>query len=74
MKEINALLSNSTSGVPKLTTAVNFNKLDNGYIVISFLSEVKPANQPILIETILVDEQHAQQIVNILKEVIDKKI
>lgn len=69
-----AVLSQPMSSVPKFATAVNFNKLDNGSIIISFFSQTIP-NAPIaLIETIIVDENHAKEIVKILQEVIDKKV
>lgn len=69
------LLAKKSSAIPKLTTLVNFNKLDDGYIIISFFNSIDGfTKQKALIETILVDESHAQKIVNTLQEVIDKKI
>lgn len=69
-----AMLGHATASVPKFSTAVNFNKLDNGNIVISFFSQTFPTAPVVLIETLIVDEKHAEEIVKILQEVIDKTI
>ncbi|MBI2410750.1 MAG: hypothetical protein HYV32_02575 [Candidatus Kerfeldbacteria bacterium] len=69
-----ALLAQPMSSVPKFATNVNFNKLTNGSIIISFFTQAFPDAPAVLIETIIVDEQHAKDIVKILQEVIDKKI
>ncbi len=69
-----AMLGQPMSAVPKLTTIVNFNKLDNGYIIISFFSQTTPNVSSTLIETIIVDENHAKEIVKLLQEVIDKEV
>ena len=67
------LISDAEKSIPKFATVVNFNKLGNGNIIISFLAQHIQNIPPVLIETIMVDQDHAKKIMEVLGEVIDKK-
>lgn len=68
------ILSSPEKSVPKFCTGVAFNKLKNGDIVISFFHQNPTATlPPVLIETIITNEEHALKIAETLKTVIEKK-
>ncbi|OGY84320.1 MAG: hypothetical protein A3F54_03980 [Candidatus Kerfeldbacteria bacterium RIFCSPHIGHO2_12_FULL_48_17] len=71
-KKQEILLGQPISSIPKFSTSVNFNKLDNGNIIISFFTQTFRTAPAVLIETIIVDQKHAEAIVKTLGEIIKK--
>lgn len=65
------VIADPINSVPKLATNVNFTKLQNGNIIISFFTKTFPEASSVLIETIIVDKDHAKEILNILEKVIN---
>ncbi len=64
------ILASPEKIIPKFASSVNFKKLDNGNIILSFV--VSPDGKTgSLIETIMVDTNHATQIVKVLSNVIN---
>jgi hypothetical protein len=73
------IIASPDKSVAKFATNVNFAKLENNDIVITFLSRyASPESDTdsdngsaVLIETIMVDAQHAQKIAETLQKVIN---
>lgn len=63
--------------VPKYCTSVSFSKMKNGQIILTFIENDEALktmdDQGVIIERILVDEDHAQQIVAALSGLLTKK-
>ncbi len=64
------LISAPENTVPKYATNVNFNKLKNGDIIMTFVSRLGESGPATVIETVIVDEDHAKKIVEILDSVL----
>ncbi|MFH0833818.1 MAG: hypothetical protein V2A63_00300 [Patescibacteria group bacterium] len=61
---MNVFLPSPDRAVPKLCTSANFAQLKSGNIVVSFFSrDVSVANQAVLIERIIIEKEHAKDIV-----------
>ena len=60
--------------IPKYATNVNFSKLANGDIIMTFLSRINNGTPATLVETVIVDLDHAKKIVEVLDGVIKKEI
>lgn len=68
------VLTSPEKSIPKFSTGIAFNKLKNGDIIISFFSQTPGTNlPPVLVETIIVNEEHAIKIAETLKQVISAK-
>lgn len=71
------IISDPARSVPKYSTQVTFAKLQNGDIIMRFLSRVSQENKDnspaALIETIMVDETHATEILKVLGDILQKK-
>lgn len=71
------ILGDPARSVPKYSTQVTFSKLQNGDIVMRFLSRVSQESQDnspaVLIETIMVDETHATEILKVLGDILQSK-
>jgi len=57
--------------IPKYATNVKLSKLSNGDIILSFMSRADGEGPAALIETIMVDEDHAVKIADKLNEIIN---
>ena len=76
MTELNGdfeIIGDPENSIPKFSNMINFKKLENGSIVMIFFTRQSLNTSPVIIETIIVDENHAKQIVDVLKKTIDKK-
>ncbi|NBX49457.1 hypothetical protein EBT25_05835 [bacterium] len=60
--------------IPKFATGVNFSKLENGNIILAFLNKSSPDSPAVLIESVIVDEDHARKILEVLTKVLNEKI
>ncbi|MBI2120564.1 MAG: hypothetical protein HYT94_02995 [Parcubacteria group bacterium] len=71
------IISDPARSVPKYSTQVTFAKLQNGDIIMRFLSRTGEENQDktpaVLIETIMVDETHAKEILKVLGDILQSK-
>lgn len=81
-QKIMTVISNSEKSIPKYATNVAISKLTNGSIIFTFIfqipklaTEKEEAGQPgNIIETIIVDDSHAQKILGALDEAIKTNI
>jgi len=64
------IMANPEKIIPKFASSVNFKKLDNTNILLTFVSS-PDGKTGSLIETIMVDIEHAKQIVEVLSKVIN---
>jgi hypothetical protein len=62
------ILASPEKMIPKYASSVNFKKLENGNIIMSFLVS-QDGKVGSLIETILVDTKHAKEISEVLLKV-----
>ncbi len=73
-EQINALISPEKS-VPKFCTGIAFNKLENGDLIMTFFSQSPNKGMPpIMLETILINEDHAKRLVEALKGLVEKAV
>lgn len=71
---INLQSSSPDKAIPKFCTSVTFSKLKSGNIIMSFhASDPLIPNTATLIERVIVEEDHAKQIIEKLSEVITLK-
>ncbi|MDC1205286.1 hypothetical protein N8083_00360 [Candidatus Pacebacteria bacterium] len=70
--EIISAIGEPAKSIPKLATNVNILRQSDGKVILRFFSKV--ADEPFsLIETFIIDENHAQQIVDVLSGVLKQK-
>lgn len=57
--------------IPKYSTNIGLKKLSNGNVVFSFLHTISDSNPPVLIETIIIDGDHAKRFADGLQEFLE---
>jgi hypothetical protein len=57
--------------VPKFATSVNFAKTKNRGVVMTVFSNTPLNDKPILLNTFYIEEEHAHEIVDVLKKLIN---
>lgn len=59
--------------VPKFCTNINFKQLKSGLILMNFIFKTDDMPSSILINTIIIDEEHAKSLVATLSRVLSKE-
>ena len=65
-KEQNVMTTNPQNIIPKLCNIINFEKLNENNIVMTFLFKEPTNEQTILLDRFLIDKNHAQQVIEVL--------
>ena len=60
-------------GIPKFATGVEFAKMSDGNVVLTFSSQSPNSEEKLIIETIMVDAAHAHEIVQVLSNLLQEK-
>jgi len=58
--------------VPKLCTRIDFAVTDKGLVIISFAYSESENKSPIIIESVVIDLEHAKDINNILTGIVER--
>lgn len=66
------VIANPQNAIPKFSTNVNFNKLPNGDVIMAFMTVPSEGASAVLIETVIVDNDHAGRIAEVLKRVLER--
>ena len=68
------VLANPEKSIPKLSTGLGVNKIENGDLILTFFNQGSTPGSPlVMIETLIMTEKHVIQMIDALRKIIDER-